>query len=76
KAPVVAHDRHLQIELPASLQNLDEAEMSRLDTKITRKIDFVLMPILIILYVLNFLDRNSESHALGSPTRVTRCGRL
>ncbi|WOO77177.1 putative transporterC [Vanrija pseudolonga] len=70
KAPVVAHDRHLQLELPASLQHLDEAEMSRLDKKITRKIDFVLMPILIILYVLNFLDRNNISTAkIGGMTK-------
>lgn len=52
-------DRHLQVQRPASIQGLTDAELHALDRKVTHKMDLVLMPILIVLYVLNFLDRNS-----------------
>lgn len=58
-------DRHLQVLRPASLQGMTDAELHTMDRKVTRKMDLTLMPILIMLYVLNFLDRNSESARYG-----------
>lgn len=54
-------DRHLEVHVPESLRGLSQDELAAMDRKITRKMDYTLMPILIWLYVLNFLDRNSES---------------
>lgn len=45
-------DRHLQIEVPASLQGLSDDEIAKIDKEATRKLDILLMPILVILYIL------------------------
>lgn len=45
-------DRHLQIQLPESLQGLSEEEIAKIDKEATRKLDILLMPILVILYIL------------------------
>lgn len=67
-------DRHLAVAVPKSLQGLSESEMTSIDSKVTRKVDILLMPALVVLYVLNFLDRNSESdlHVVGSPKTSPR----
>lgn len=54
-------DRHLEVHRPESLRGMSDAELQAMDKRVTRKMDMCLMPILISLYVLNFLDRNSES---------------
>ncbi len=54
-------DRHLEVHLPEALRGLSQDELAAMDRRITRKMDLTLMPILIWLYVLNFLDRNSAS---------------
>jgi len=53
-------DHSLEARMPASLASLSEGELAAINKKATRKIDILLMPTLIFLYVLNFLDRNSE----------------
>jgi hypothetical protein len=45
------HDAHLEVQMPASLQRLSEAEIATLDSAATKKIDLLLMPILIVLFV-------------------------
>jgi hypothetical protein len=45
-------DRHLQIQLPESLQGLSAEEMTKIDKEATRKLDILLMPILVTLYIL------------------------
>jgi hypothetical protein len=45
-------DRHLQVQLPESLQGLSAEEMAKIDKEATRKLDILLMPILVILYIL------------------------
>jgi hypothetical protein len=45
-------DRHLQVRLPESLQGLSEEELAKIDKEATRKLDILLMPILVILYIL------------------------
>lgn len=56
-----AGDDHLAVHLPASLQNLSEEERAALAKSGTRKIDLMLLPCLTLLYLLNFLDRQSKS---------------
>ena len=40
----------------------DEDWKKEMDKKLVRKIDFRLLPILVILYLLNFLDRSVSFH--------------
>jgi MFS family permease len=56
-------DRHLAVKYPESLVGLSEAELAAVDRKATRKIDILLMPTLMALYVLNYLDRQNVSTA-------------
>lgn len=51
------------VNLPESLQHLTQEELKELDRKTTRKIDMRLMPMLIFIYILNFLDRNNIANA-------------
>ncbi|KAK6197952.1 transporter of nicotinic acid [Scheffersomyces amazonensis] len=50
-------------DLPESLQGLTQDELRELDRKTTRKIDLRLMPMLIYIYILNYLDRNNIASA-------------
>jgi hypothetical protein len=56
-------DRHLQVQLPESLQGLSSEEIAKIDKEATRKLDILLMPILVILYILNYLDRQNIASA-------------
>jgi hypothetical protein len=53
----------LEVKMPESLMSLTPEELDAAGKKATRKIDLVLMPTLIFLYLLNFLDRNNISTA-------------
>lgn len=59
-------DRHLALEKPAILQDLSDEETAALDKETTRKLDILLMPTLVVLYILNYLDRQNigTSHRL------------
>jgi ribosomal protein S8E len=46
-----------QKALYAEFANKDEAWKNEMDKKLVRKIDGRLLPILVVLYLLNFLDR-------------------
>ena len=72
-------DRHLQVQLPESLQGLSAEELVKIDKEATRKLDILLMPILVILYILYVccrttlltkqqLSRQAE-HRLGQDCR-------
>lgn len=45
-------DRHLAVKLPDSLIGLSDEEMAALDKSATRKLDTLLMPVIVILYIL------------------------
>ena len=45
-------DRHLQVELPASLVGLSAEEIAKVDRQATKKLDILLMPTLVSLYIL------------------------
>ncbi|KAK6892498.1 MFS-type transporter efuF [Candida tropicalis] len=50
-------------DLPESLQHMTQEELKALDKKTTRKIDFRILPILIVLYILNYIDRTGIATA-------------
>lgn len=65
-------DRHLAVKYPESLVNLSEEELAAVDRKATRKVDILLMPTLMALYVLNYLvsARGMEGEMDGSERRA------
>ncbi|KIR53420.1 nicotinamide mononucleotide permease [Cryptococcus gattii Ru294] len=56
-------DRHLAVKLPDSLVGLSDEEISAIDKRATWKLDLLLMPVLMALYILNYLDRQNISSA-------------
>ena len=50
-------------EPPLFIQNLSGEERHRLELALVRKIDLRLLPTIIIMYVMNFLDRNNIAAA-------------
>ena len=51
------------IELPDSLASISPEELAHLEAKLVRKIDIRLLPMLIIMYIMNYLDRNNIAAA-------------
>lgn len=47
----------------STLQNLDESEMTALNKKLLRRIDWRLMPMITIMFLMNYLDRINVSNA-------------
>lgn len=52
-------ERRLAVEMPPVLTALSEPDRVALDKATTRKVDLLLMPALVVLYILNYLDRQS-----------------
>lgn len=48
---------------PAWIQNLTPEDRSKKESLLRRKIDFKLMPMIVIMYILNYLDRNNIASA-------------
>ncbi|KAM0750917.1 MFS general substrate transporter [Meredithblackwellia eburnea MCA 4105] len=48
---------------PESLRNLTEEEIAVLDRQLTRKMDLIILPVIGILYILNYIDRQNLSAA-------------
>ena len=46
-------------EAPAYVAALDPDERQRAEARLVRKIDFRLLPVLVVMYILNYLDRNN-----------------
>jgi hypothetical protein len=44
-------------EMPEILRNISPENLAKLDKKLRRRIDLRLMPMLIIMYILNYIDR-------------------
>lgn len=51
------------VQKPASLESFSDAEIDEMHQKITRKVDLRLIPMLVLLYILNYLDRNNIASA-------------
>ena len=50
-------------EMPASLKALSPEEYRKVGIKATFKIDIIVMPILMMMYILNYLDRQNIAAA-------------
>ena len=50
-------------EPPEFVKDLSPEERLRLETALVRKIDFRLLPMLILMYIMNYLDRNNIAAA-------------
>ena len=46
-------DRHLAVQLPEVLRDLSPEELAAIDKSATRKLDILLMPTLMVLYILS-----------------------
>lgn len=46
-----------RLQPPAFLANMSKEERLALETKLKRKIDLRLMPAIIVMYILNYIDR-------------------
>lgn len=49
--------------MPESLRNLSKDEITELNQKLVRKIDLIVLPIIGILYILNYIDRQNLAAA-------------
>lgn len=78
KAPRVSEDHHVEEtlgaeerrasihapkQMPASLHGLSPEELSKIGRSTTFKIDVIVIPCLIVMYVLNYLDRQNIASA-------------
>src|SRR4051812_40419135 len=46
-------------EKPSALKHLSDEEIERLEVKLKRKIDTRMLPMIILVYIMNYLDRNN-----------------
>ncbi|KAJ0359083.1 hypothetical protein COL154_008633 [Colletotrichum chrysophilum] len=51
--------------LPELLRDLSEDELKDLERKLIRKVDMRMLPTMILIYIMNYLDRLSDE--LGTP---------
>lgn len=49
--------RPLAMEPPEILRAMTAEQLADLETRVRRKIDFRLLPMMILMYVLNYIDR-------------------
>lgn len=49
--------------MPDSLAHLTEEEVRQMDRKLVRKIDLIILPVISILYILNYIDRQNLAAA-------------
>lgn len=49
--------------LPDVLQQFSDEELVVMEKKLVRKVDFRILPILVLLFLLNILDRNAIANA-------------
>ena len=52
-----------RLNMPAGLAALSESEYNRLCKRATLKMDLVIMPCMVVMYVLNYLDRQNIASA-------------
>jgi len=49
--------------MPLSIRNMSQEERDRLELKMRKKIDLRLMPMMVLMYIMNYLDRNNIAAA-------------
>lgn len=55
--PLLGNEERPILQLPEALSHLSTEERRALEAKLKRKIDARLMPALIVMYILNYIDR-------------------
>ena len=58
--PTISRSRR---EPPELVRSLSSEERQRLEAALVRKIDFALLPMIILMYIMNYLDRNNIAAA-------------
>jgi hypothetical protein len=56
--------------MPACLVTLSSEERNLMEKKLVRKIDLRLLIMMVVMYILNYLDRNN--HCIGKTSRSRR----
>lgn len=59
----IAQASRARKEAPEFIKNLSAEERTTLEKKLVRKIDLRLLPMIIIMYIMNYLDRNNIASA-------------
>jgi len=54
-----AHRPNRKLEAPALVREMTEEQRIHAEAKLVRKIDYRLMPMVILMYIMNYLDRNN-----------------
>lgn len=54
---------HSVSKVPDTLKDLSEDERRVLEKKLVRRIDLRLLPMLVLMYIMNYLDRNNIASA-------------
>ncbi|CCX11561.1 major facilitator superfamily domain-containing protein [Pyronema domesticum] len=62
-ASTKSNQQHVEHVPPESLRGISPEEHERLEQVLVRKIDMRLMPMLVIMYIMNYLDRNNIAAA-------------
>lgn len=61
--------------LPPLLQALSDNEREKLEKHLVRKLDLRLMPMLVLIYIMNYLDRcGHNAHKLSTSTDFSTAG--
>lgn len=63
KEGTITHSSTTGRRKPESLVNISEDDLEALNKKLVRKIDFVILPTIGILYILNYIDRQNLAAA-------------
>jgi hypothetical protein len=58
-ASTKSNQQHVEHVPPESLRGVSPEEHKRLEQALVRKIDMRLMPMLVLMYIMNYLDRNN-----------------
>ena len=59
----IAQTSRAQREAPEFIRSLSVEERAALEKKLVRKIDLRLLPMVIVMYIMNYLDRNNIASA-------------
>ena len=65
-AATVEDNRPGRLQAPEFIRNLTPEERAHLEKKLKRKIDLRLLPAIIIMYIMNYIDRWVLSFSSGS----------
>lgn len=57
------HETVHDSRMPESLRGLSREEIAGMNSKLVRKIDLIILPIIMILYILNYIDRQNLAAA-------------